>query len=381
MYSSLFHLPPGVYLLSHSVGCLPKTTLQAQADFFNLWRSKGGNSWDEWLAHIEAFCQSLAALFNGRPDQFCPQVNISSAVTKIIAALPPRPGKNIILLSELDFPSIGFTLEQARRLGYEIRRMPAVEGSSPFPLEQWAEYLTADVQVALITHVLYGNSYRNPVKAIVALAQQQEIHTIVDIAQASGVVPVDVQEWSADFVAGSCVKWLCGGPGAGFMWVNDGILAQLRPIDVGWWSHENPFEFDITDFRYAPDARRFWGGTPSILPYVVARSGIEQIRAISPQTTQAHNHNLTNILIEAAQENDWPLLTPADPALRGGTVCIGFPNAPEIVAALNTANIKVDARPSYGVRFSPHIYTTEEQIEETAETLKTIVGQFGKLPP
>ncbi|MFZ0547928.1 MAG: aminotransferase class V-fold PLP-dependent enzyme, partial [Candidatus Promineifilaceae bacterium] len=352
-YSSLFHIPQGIYLLSHSVGCLPKTTIEAQNEFFHLWQTKGGNAWDDWLAAIDAFCDSLAALFNGRSDQFCPQVNISSAVTKIIASLPPRPGKNIILLSELDFPSIGFTLEQAQRLGYEIRRIPANDGSI-FPLERWADYLTPDVQVALITHVLYGNSYRNPVKEIIALARQQGIYTIVDIAQASGIVPINVQEWNADFIAGSCIKWLCGGPGAGFMWVNDISLSQLRPLDVGWFSHENPFEFDITHFRYAPNARRFWGGTPSVLPYIIARSGIEQIRAIGLDTIQAHNHNLTDHLIHTAQENDWPLLTPTNPAQRGGTICIGFSNAAEIVHALAETKIKVDFRPSFGVRFSPH---------------------------
>jgi selenocysteine lyase/cysteine desulfurase len=337
-----------------------------------LWQTKGGDAWDDWLAHIDGFCDSLAGLFNGRSDQFCPQVNISSAVTKIIASLPPRPGKNVILLSELDFPSVGFTLQQAQRLGYEIRRIPAEAASlqKPFPLQRWAEYLTPDVQVALITHVLYGNSYRNPVKEIVALARQQDIVTVIDIAQASGIVPIDVQDWNADFVVGSSIKWLCGGPGAGFMWVNDNILPRLQPFDVGWFSHENPFEFDITDFRYAPTARRFWGGTPSVLPYIIAHAGIEQIRAIGPAAIQAHNQSLTGHLVKVAQENDWPLLTPADPAQRGGTICIGFPNAAAVVNALQAAQIKVDSRPAFGVRFSPHIYITQDQIEETAETLK-----------
>lgn len=367
----MFHLPPGIYLLSHSVGCLPKTTMAAQNDFFRLWQTKGGDAWDEWLGHIDAFCESLAGLFNGRPNQFCPQVNISSAVTKIIASLPPRPGKNVILLSELDFPSVGFTLEQAQRLGYQIRRIPA-DPAGMFPLERWAEYLTPEVQVALITHVLYGNSYRNPVKEIVSLARQQDIFTVVDIAQASGIVPIDVQDWNADFIAGSCIKWLCGGPGAGFMWVNDDILDQLRPLDVGWFSHENPFEFDINHFRYAPNARRFWGGTPSVLPYIIARTGIDQIHALGLETIQAHNQQLTGRLVQLAQNNGWPLLTPADPAQRGGTICIGFPNAAEVVNALQKAQIKVDYRPAFGVRFSPHIYITESQIEETAATLQKI---------
>jgi selenocysteine lyase/cysteine desulfurase len=368
MFADKFHTPPGTYLLSHSVGCLPKTTRAAQAEFFELWQTKGGNAWDDWLEAVEAFCQSLAVLFNGRSPQFCPQVNISSAVSKIIASLPPRPGKKIILLSELDFPSVGFTLEQAERLDYQLRRIPAQAGT--FPLEQWADYLTGDVQMVLITHVLYGNSYRNPVKEIVALAREQEIYTVVDIAQSAGVVPIDFQEWQADFVVGSCIKWLCGGPGAGFLWVNEADIQQFRPLDVGWFSHENPFEFDITHFRYAPDARRFWGGTPSVLPTIVARAGIEQIGAIGPQIIQTHNQRLTGRLIQAAQEHGWPLLTPTEPEQRGGTVCIGFPNPAEVVAALAAAQVQVDYRPAFGVRFSPHIYVSEEAVLETAELLQ-----------
>jgi selenocysteine lyase/cysteine desulfurase len=187
-------------------------------------------------------------------------------------------------------------------------------------------------------------------------------------------VPIDVQEWQADFVAGSSIKWLCGGPGAGFMWVNDRVLEQVRPLDVGWFSHENPFEFDISHFRYAPNARRYWGGTPSVLPCMVARTGIEQIRAIGVETIQAHNQRLTGLLVELAGNKGWPLLTPADPEHRGGTVCIGFEQAPEVVATLAAAGIEVDFRPSFGVRFSPHIYVTEDQMRETAETLQKLVG-------
>jgi selenocysteine lyase/cysteine desulfurase len=189
------------------------------------------------------------------------------------------------------------------------------------------------------------------------------------VAQAAGVVPIDVQDWQADFVVGSSIKWLCGGPGAGYLWLNDRALEQVRPLDVGWFSHENPFEFDIAHFRYAPNARRFWGGTPSVLPYVVARAGIEQIRAIGLETVAAHNQRLTNRLVELAQENGWRLLTPVEAEQRGGTVCIDLPGAAEVVARLERAGIMVDFRPSFGVRFSPHVYVTEEEIEEAGREI------------
>jgi kynureninase len=369
--SDQFLVPEGVYLLSHSVGCLPRAAQGAQARFFELWQSQGGNAWEEWLVGIDGFCRSLAGLLNGRPEEFCPQTNISSAVAKILAALPSRPGKKTILIAELDFPSVGFALGQAERLGYEVRMIPAEQGR--FSVEQWERYLTDDVQLALITHVIYGNSFRNPVGEIVQLARQREILTVVDVAQSAGVVPIDVRAWGADFVVGSCIKWLCGGPGAGFLWANGAGVGQFRPLDVGWFSHENPFEFEIGDFRYAPDARRFWGGTPSVLPFMIARASLDQIQAIGVEWIQAHNQALTGRLVRAAQEEGWPLLTPAGAGERGGTVCIGFGQAEMVVGRLREAQIWVDWRPAFGVRFSPHVYVGEEEMGRTIEMLRQVV--------
>lgn len=367
-----FVVPEGVYLLSHSVGCLPRLALGAQERFFELWQGQGGNAWEAWLGEIEGFCRSLAGLLNGRADEFCPQTNISSAVAKILSSLPPRRGKETILVSELDFPSVGFVLGQAQRLGYRLRVMPAEEGA--FSLAQWARYLDDGVQLALVTHVIYGNSFRNPVAEIVELARQRDIFTVVDVAQSAGVVPIDVRAWGADFVVGSCIKWLCGGPGAGFLWANGAGVAQFRPVDVGWFSHENPFEFDMEDFRYAPDARRFWGGTPSVLPFMIAAASIEQIQAIGVEQIQAHNQALTGRLVAAAQAEGWRLLTPAEPDQRGGTVCIGFPQAAEVVKRLGEAQIWVDARAGFGVRFSPHVYVGEAAVMETVEVLRGMGG-------
>ncbi|MCI0394511.1 MAG: aminotransferase class V-fold PLP-dependent enzyme [Chloroflexi bacterium] len=368
--SEQFLVPEGTYLLSHSVGCLPRAALAAQERFFELWQTRGGNAWDEWLAAVEGFGHSLAALLHGQPGEFCPQTNISSAVSKIVTSLPPRRGKETILISELDFPSVGFALEQAERLGYRIKRLPAEAGR--FTADHWQQHLTGDVQMALVTHVLYGNSFCNPVAEIVQAAREREIFTVVDVAQSAGVVPIDLAAWGADFVVGSCIKWLCGGPGAGFLWANSAGIEQFRPLDVGWFSHENPFEFDIRQFRYAPDARRFWGGTPSVLPYMVARAGIDQIQAIGVESIQEHNRALTEQLVQFAQSRRWPLHTPAAPERRGGTVCIGFPDPQKVVAHLEAAQIWVDFRPSFGVRFSPHIYVSQADMTQTIRTLDKI---------
>jgi len=356
-----FLLPDGTYLLSHSVGCLPRAAREAADRFFEQWATQGGEAWDGWLESIGEFQRSLATLLNGEAADFCPQPNISSALAKILSSLPRRKGKTRLLLSELDFPSAGFALAQAERAGYTVEFMPAdSDTSSP---ECWQRHLTPDTQLVLVTHVLYGNSRLNPVAEIIRCAERQEVFTLVDVAQSAGVVPIDLRAWNADFVVGSAIKWLCGGPGAGFLWANPAGVGRFEPTDVGWFSHEDPFEFRIQDFRYAADARRFWGGTPSVLPYVVARASIDLVNRVGVAAVRAHNQALTQRLVRAALERGLTLRTPQDPARRGGTVCVAFPYPQRVYERLKEERIFVDVRPAYGVRFSPHIYNDAEEID------------------
>ena len=368
-YKQHFFLPEGIYLLNHSLGCLPRKTVLEKERFFDLWKSQGGEAWEQWLSWVNAFCQSLSNLLNGYPDEFCPQTNVSSAISKILLSLPPRKQRTKLLLSDMDFPSMGFAISQMERLGYHIDFLTSFEGS--FSLERWKKYLTEDTQLVFITHVTYGNSFLNPVAEILGYARNQGIITVVDIAQSVGVVPIDLRGWNADFVVGSSIKWLCGGPGAAFLWANSETVGNFTPIDVGWFSHENPFEFDIYNFRYAKTAKRFWGGTPSVLPFVIAKSGIDVINSIGVDKIRVHNQMLTEGLIHAACENNLTVHTPLEPSRRGGTVAIEFKDSLKAYQRLKQEKIFVDIRPSFGLRFSPHIYNDEEELGKVTTLMKS----------
>jgi len=364
-YKQQFFLPDGIYLLNHSVGCLPQKTDKEREHFFDLWKSQGSQAWEQWLNLINGFCHALSGLLNGYPDEFCPQTNISSAVSKVLLSLPPRKDRTKILLSQMDFPSIGFSLSQMERFGYEVEFVPSESGR--FSLERWKQHLTTDTQLVFVTHAIYGNSFLNPVKEIIQYAKEQDIFTIVDIAQSAGVIPIDVSLWNADFVVGSSVKWLCGGSGAGFLWANSAGISRFTPMDVGWFSHENPFEFEIGNFRYDKTARRFWGGTPSVLPFAIAKSSIEVINSIGVDKIRIHNQALTERLIQAALERKFKVHTPLESAQRGGTVVIEFADSLKAYNHFKQAKILVDIRPNFGVRFSPHIYNDEEEIEKVIQ--------------
>ncbi len=350
----------GIYLLNHSVGrppCSSRDTLTA--GFLEPWEHGDAEVWPHWLQQVANFRSSVAQLLNTDAEHICPQSNLSSALGKLIHALPKRADKPVVLIHEQAFPSMGFVLQRATELGWQCRTIPAQH--DPKAMETWRVAITPDVGAVLITHVHSNTSDLTPVSDIVSLAQANNSYSIVDIAQSVGAVPIDVSAWNADFVLGSCVKWLCGGPGAGFLWAHPQRVADCSPIDVGWFSHENPFEFDIRSFRFASGVLRFWGGTPSVTPYVLAANSIQLLLGIGIDTVRRHNVMLCRQLIEGLDEQQ--VRSPLNDEQRGGTVVLHFGEQHEaILQRLRDANVRFDSR-STGIRLSPHIYNTRDEID------------------
>ena len=366
-YRALFELPEELYFLSHSVGCLPANARKSLSETgLDPWATEG-EAWTTWLLHVEGFSEAFGELLGCRPDNLCPQVNLSSALTKIIHSLPTRAERPCLLLSEDDFPSLGFVLKQAERCGYRTRFLPS--GCDPGELSVWADALGTDVQLALVTHVQSNNGLQLPVQAIAELCSEREVFCVVDLAQSAGVIPIDLQKWRVDFAVGSCIKWLCGGPGAGFLYASDVMCERCEPVDVGWFSHEQPFEFDIHQFRYAPGAKRFWGGTPSVWPYLVAEPAVRTLLNIGIETIHRHNDRLVERIrrgFDAAL-----LASPAERERRGGTVIVDFGDNAAACAGLRAKGVACDYR-DRGVRVSPHIYNTVADVDRLVEVARAV---------
>jgi selenocysteine lyase/cysteine desulfurase len=339
---------PGPYVLTHSVGCLPRAAHGAlEAGYLEPWARRGGNAWPAWLERIDDFRAALARMFGGATADYCPQGNLSSGLAKVLSALPPDPRRRVLLASEESFPSLGFVLDRAARRGWTARFTP----HRPDDIDAWSAALTSDVRAVLVTHVHSNSGRVAPVADIARLCAQRDLLCIVDVAQSAGILPLDFPTLGADVVLGSCVKWLCGGPGAGFLWIRPDLVPALEPDDVGWFSHADPFEMDIHSFRYAPDARRFWGGTPSVAPYVVAAASLRAIHGIGVDAILAHNRRLMAAFTDAL-----PILWRArlPTWTTGGTLCIPLgASPPAVTAALESAGVQFDCRGD-AVRISFH---------------------------
>jgi len=358
---------PG-YLLNHSVGRPLKSTEQAlKQAFFAPWQESGREPWGQWLGVIDNFTAALASLFNGQPQDFCPQVNLSSALSKIVMSLGrlTRDGGAVVLMSEIDFPSMGFALKKALPASCELRFIPkSLDVTDP---NVWSAHICDDVDLVFVSHAYSNTGQQAPLAQIIPFARERGCLSLVDVAQSAGILPLDLAKLQPDFMIGSSVKWLCSGPGAAYLWINPAILPECQPQDVGWFSHENPFEFDIHDFRYHPTALRFWGGTPSIAPYAIAAHSIQYFANIGSQVMREHNLQLMEPVVQTLDDE---LVSPREVDKRSGTLILQFgERQPHIMAALAEANISVDAR-SLGIRVSPHIYNDEADILRLLEVIK-----------
>lgn len=220
MIKSQFKVPDGSYLLSHSVGLMPNSTPTYFEDHFLApWKNTPHQVWDTWLKDINNFRKSLSQLLGGTYTSFCPQTNLSSGLVKLLYGLPFRKTQPHVLLTEAAFPSLAYVFSRAGSKCQFIQHDQDVQN-----LDLWEKALRDDVDMVLITHVHSNTGERLPVQEIIDIAKSLNVITIVDIAQSAGILPISIEKWDADFVIGSCVKWLCGGPGAGFLWVNPNII-------------------------------------------------------------------------------------------------------------------------------------------------------------
>jgi kynureninase len=220
--------------------------------------------------------------------------------------------------------------------------------------------------------VLFKSAFITDAKAVIEKAHQVGARVILDVYQGAGTVPMQLHAWGADFAVGGSVKWLCGGPGAGYLYVRPDLAPELKPAFVGWAAHESPFEFATGAIRYAAAPERFQSGTPNVPSLYSARAGYEIVAAIGVDAIRARSLTLTRRLIDSARAAGFRLNTPDADHERGGSVIIDVPNGAVVADELIRRGVIIDHRPGAGIRMAPHFYNTEAEIDHAIGTLTAI---------
>jgi kynureninase len=297
---------------------------------------------------------------------------VSVAQAAILSALDYGGGRDAIVMTSLDFPSVRYVYDQlAPRLGARMVVVPA-DDALHVDTDRLLAAIDERTRLVSVSHVLFRSAYIMDVEAIVRRAHEVGALVALDAYHAVGVIPVDVRAIGVDFLTGGVLKWLCGGPGGSFLYVSPEVSARVAPALTGWQAHARPFAFE-GEMEYAAGTARWLSGTPAIPalyaaiegPRLVREAGIEQVRAKSVRQTSR--------LIELADARGYRVNAPRDPERRGGTVAFDVPHAREVAQSLLSRDILVDYRPNAGIRVAPHFYTSDEEVDAAVAAIDEIV--------
>jgi len=286
--------------------------------------------------------------------------NVSTLTAIVLSAIHRPGGRKKVLYTDLNFPSIHYVWTRHQDLGLEVQVVKSPDGIE-IPTELWEKSIDESTLAVVIDHGIFRSGYLQDVGAIARIARSKGAYTLVDDYQTVGCVPMDVREWGVDFLLGGSHKWLCGGPGAAYLYTREDLLPRMKPRVTGWMSHKRPFAFEW-EMEDADDAMRFATGTPGLAGIHAARAGIGIVAKIGPKRIREKSVRLTQELISAADDAGIQIRSPRDPNRRSGLVCLDFPGAEQAEAKLLRKGIHVDYRPRCGIRVSAHFYTTEDEL-------------------
>ena len=361
------------YLISHSLGAMPRRAADAMQQFADTWASRGIRAWEEgWWEMPVTTGNLIGSIIGAGPGEVVMHQNVSICQSMVASCFDWNGARNKIVTDGLNFPSNDYIYYGLERQGARVCRVASPDGMT-LPLELMLDAIDEQTQLVSVSHVAFRSSFVQDLGAITRRAHEVGALVFADLYQSAGILPVDVRALGVDFATGGSVKWLCGGPGAGYLYVRAGLRPQLQPAATGWMAHRHPFEFEPGPIDYAPDAFRFLNGTPNVPALYSARSGYEIVNQIGVEAIRAKSIRQTQRLIELAEEAGFRVNSCRDPRSRGGVVVVDVPNGKEVTAELARREVLVDYRPNAGIRIAPHFYTSDDEVERVIAEIRSIV--------
>ncbi|PYP90537.1 MAG: kynureninase [Candidatus Angelobacter sp. Gp1-AA117] len=365
------------YMISNSLGAMPRGVYDSMHSYCDTWATRGVRAWEEnWWMLSREIGDEIGAIMNAPAGSVSVHQNVTTCQAIVASCFDFSGRRNKVVYSDMNFPSVMYFWEAQQSRGARVQMVRTDDGIH-VPTERLLDAIDEQTLIVPISHVVFRSSYIKDARAIIEKAHKVGAHVLLDTFQSLGNVPVDVQALNVDFVTGGVLKWLCGGPGTGYLYVRPDLGKKLEPKFTGWFAHENPFAFEVGANKYGEPPYRFMQGTANIPALYAARPGLNIIREAGVDRIREKSKKMTAHLIELADQRGWKVNAPRDPERRGGTVVIDMPNSKEVCQELLRRDVLVDWRPKAGVRFSPHFYNTMEEIDRAIQTVDEILSQMG----
>jgi selenocysteine lyase/cysteine desulfurase len=356
-----------VYINSCSQGALSDAVRDAYASYLADWDEHGA-PWEYWVGRLDAARTSVSGLLNAVEDEIAITTSVSAGVDAIVSAFSFADGRDKIVLSDFEFPTIGQISHAQELRGARVEHVRA-EADGTIPLERFEAAIDEQTALVAVTHVCFRNGSRLEVERLAELAHERGALLLLDAYQTAGSLPLDVRALDCDFLVAGVLKYLLGSAGLAFLYCRRELVERLSPTATGWFADRNIFEMDIHDYSPASTARRFEAGTPPVPAIYAGIAGIELMREIGIEETETHVRALNELLVEGVDDLGGVVVTPLAAEQRGALTCVASTDVDALVAAMTSRGIVTSSRDE-NLRLSPHCYNTVEDVAAVLDVLR-----------
>src|SRR5688572_2397315 len=360
-----------VHLISHSLGCVPARAADDLAEFAEQWRTKSITAWSDWLPEVDRAGARIAKTISAPEGTVVMHTNVSTVMSVLASCFDYTPARNKVVYEALQFPTVSYVWKAEERRGAEVVLVESKDGTT-IDADAICAAIDERTIAVPISHVVFSSAFIQDAKKIAARAREVGAHVILDCYQSIGTVPLDVVDLGVSFATGGSVKYLCGGPGAAWLYVRKDLIEQFEPRVTGWFGNEAPFAFTMPAQSYAETAWRYMGGTPAVAALYQARAGQTIVGEIGVRRIREKSLALTDHCIKWVDELGFKLNTPRPAAQRGGSIVFDFVGAADVCRELNRRKFFCDHRPGAGIRIAPHFYTKRDEVDQFFAELKQI---------
>lgn len=350
------------YLANHTLGAMPSAYAEALKQYTDDFATRGIRSWTEagWMEAPVTVGNTLAPLLGVPENTVAMLPNVTVAEWIVASCFDWKGPRRKVVYEAQNFPSVMYTWE-----AHPEAEVVVVPHS-----DQLVDAINENTLLVPISHVQFKTAHMIDVEAIVRRANEVGAHVVLDVYQSVGAVPLELERWGVSFAVGGSVKWLCGGPGAGFLYVRPDLRDSLEPRLTGWMAHSRPFAFEPGPIDYARDSMlRYTHGTPAIPALLAAQASYQVVRDVGIGRIRARSLHLTQYLIDKGSERGLMINSETRPQRRGAAVVMKVEEEAAVEERLAEANIIVDSRPGAGVRVGAHFMNTLEELDVLLDAL------------
>ena len=356
-----------IYLNTCSLGALGERSRRKVAEFLDQWQSRGAAAWyDVWWEALGDLRARYGRIVNARPGEVALAPSISVALSTVAESLDYKRRPRVVITS-LDFPTVAYQWLAKAPRGVELVVVESPDKIS-VPVEAIARAVDDRTALVATSHVYFTSGAIQDIKRVAEVAHARGALCLIDAYQSVGQIPVDVHDAGVDALVAGGLKWLLGGPGIVFLYMQQALARRLEPGIAGWFGQREQFSFDPRALTFHDDTRRFELGTPPLAAVYAQLGGLEYIEEIGVPAIREATAALTEDLIATARAAGFTPKVAAEPERRSAIVMIPMPDAAASVRHLAAGGVIADSRPGH-VRFSPFFYNVQEDHVRATERL------------